>query len=279
MGFKTDGSSHHNGIRNEKDIVDFINNHSISIKSCLIGGGNMEENRIIHRGGTQTKSDIEIVDSANIVVKTISVKNHKQGSFDWCNSTKYLNKYVNVDKIKMMKDRLVEIQEKFKANETNIDKVRREVEDLLGDILHNGIMHAEIMGILQGAYENNCDVILVNDVKSDEIVYFERDKLEELKTFEYYVYYLKKTRAKTSAQIWRKSIETGDEINTHLRIRLTLNNGVNALLGLSDKNKISVPSLKLQQDKVDLLLKNPKNIREKCENIVLPVDSTTSTST
>jgi len=46
----------------------------------------------------------------------------------------------------------------------------------------------------------------------------------------------------------------GQEVNTHLRMRLVLNNGVGALLGKSEKNKCSIPCLKIQQDKVDVLL-------------------------
>ena len=46
----------------------------------------------------------------------------------------------------------------------------------------------------------------------------------------------------------------GIEVNTNLRIRLVLNNGVNALLGQSSSNKTSVPCLKIQQDRVNLLM-------------------------
>ena len=46
----------------------------------------------------------------------------------------------------------------------------------------------------------------------------------------------------------------GVSINTNLRIRLVLNNGVNALIGQSTKNKSSMPCLKIQQDRVNLLL-------------------------
>ena len=50
-----------------------------------------------------------------------------------------------------------------------------------------------------------------------------------------------------------------EEINTFLRIRLVLNNGVNALVGNSSKNKSSVPCLKIQQDKVDKFLNQMEN--------------------
>jgi len=62
-------------------------------------------------------------------------------------------------------------------------------------------------------------------------------------------------RARQSRQIWIKSSD-GSEINTNLRIRLVLNNGITALLGSSEKNKVSVPCLKIQQDKVDTFISN-----------------------
>ena len=65
---------------------------------------------------------------------------------------------------------------------------------------------------------------------------------------------LKTTRAKSSRQLWLKT-ENG-EINTNLRIRITLNNGVNALLGKSKSNKSSTPSIKIQQDNVDKFIES-----------------------
>ena len=65
-----------------------------------------------------------------------------------------------------------------------------------------------------------------------------------------YTFELRKGRASTSRQIWIKT-EKGD-INTNLRIRFTLNNGLGALFGVNNgQNKTSVPTFKLQQDKVD----------------------------
>ena len=64
------------------------------------------------------------------------------------------------------------------------------------------------------------------------------------------IYYLKHKDGCCSAQIMRRS-QTGVETNTHLRVRLVLNNGINALVGQSGKNKSSVPCIKIQQDNVE----------------------------
>ena len=62
------------------------------------------------------------------------------------------------------------------------------------------------------------------------------------------------SRAKTSRQIWIRSSDGCEEINTNLRIRLVLNNGITALLGKSKANKSSCASLKIQQDNVDTFI-------------------------
>ena len=107
-----------------------------------------------------------------------------------------------------------------------------------------------------------------------EIIYFPKSELRVLReaALEYSVtedvnntpnriYYLKHKPGTTSAQIMYRqtdnvdlSVGPGSEYNTQLRVRLVLNNGVGAFLGLSTKNKYSVPCIKIQQDGVDALL-------------------------
>jgi len=67
-------------------------------------------------------------------------------------------------------------------------------------------------------------------------------------------FFLKQGRGTTSRQIWAKD-SYGQEINTNLRIRLVLNNGVSALLGGKrwSSNDTSLLVIKIQQDKPDSL--------------------------
>lgn len=101
--------------------------------------------------------------------------------------------------------------------------------------------------------EENTDTIIINDMKNNEFILIHESELEpHINTSHTFI--LKSTlRAKTSRQIWIKSSD-GSEINTNLRIRLVLNNGITALFGTSEKNKVSVPCLKIQQDKVDTFI-------------------------
>jgi hypothetical protein len=59
--------------------------------------------------------------------------------------------------------------------------------------------------------------------------------------------------------VWREKDGLG--VNTHLRLRLVTNNGVTALLGLSEANKNSILTLKIQQDAVAALLNAVKRVR------------------
>ena len=64
-------------------------------------------------------------------------------------------------------------------------------------------------------------------------------------------------RGKTSAKIILKNSK-GDEIDHNLRIRLVLNNGVGALIGLSKSNSNSAPVIKIQQDRCDKMMERLK---------------------
>ena len=87
-------------------------------------------------------------------------------------------------------------------------------------------------------------------------------KKKELKEFQFVPesqYFLKHNPGTCSAQIMRSSKKKSEVFNTYLRVRLVLNNGVNALVGSSLKNKTSVPCIKIQQDNVDFFLQSTEN--------------------
>ena len=67
-----------------------------------------------------------------------------------------------------------------------------------------------------------------------------------------------KRGAKTSRQVYVRDSQTGEEINTDLRVRLTTNNGIGAWLGGKDwsSNTSASLSFKVQQDNVGALLDN-----------------------
>lgn len=241
MPFTTDGRVHHSGIANEKALVEFLNTRSTTLRATLLPAHHTAR----HVGGTKTKTDIEILDGAGAPAKTISCKDHKTGTFDWLNSSAAIQGDLDA----ALSAGLLGIKTAFLTH-GSVETVRVAVEDLFATHLRE-MSSPAIKTLLGAIYTGYSDYVLVTDIKHSELVLFERGtNLPELRTFEGWTYFLKSTaRAKTSAQIWRRSA-AGEEVKTNLRMRLVLNNGVNALLGTGSGNKSSVPCIKIQQDNV-----------------------------
>ena len=121
----------------------------------------------------------------------------------------------------------------------------------------NSLTSEKITELLSRCYkvEENTEWIIINNKKSKKLIMLPESCLDlYCNPSNGNEYILKSARAKTSRQIWIKRAD-GSKVNTHLRIRSTLNNGVTALLGQSESNKTAVPCLKIQQDKVDGFIK------------------------
>lgn len=201
-----------------------------------------------HEGGTQQKRDASYM-LEDGTTKGISIKNHKNGTFDWINTTKGVPEDV--------KSRITDFKNK------NFDKpipkksgIRDEVDNILSNYLDK-LTSNDISELLSKITrtEENTDTIIINDVKKKEFILIHESTLEPYINISH-TFILKSTpRARTSRQIWIKSSD-GSETNTNLRIRLHLNNGITALLGNSKKNTVSVPCIKIQQDKVDTFIDN-----------------------
>ncbi len=254
MGFTTDGRVHHSGIANEKAVCLFLNSKSTTIRQVICPPGSKVE----HRGGTAQKADAEIV-CAGGTNKTISIKHHKTGTFDWLNSSAEVPAEIKP----ALTTGLGKIKDTFnKADitDTQVEEARKQVENVLSAQLKS-LSSDTIKSICKKCYLTYSDYIMITDVSKSNIIVFKREEnLKELATFDDWTYCLRSTpRAKTSGQIWRISPDGAVEANTHLRLRLVLNNGVTALLGKSKANSNSIPCLKIQQDNVAGFLKNIHN--------------------
>jgi hypothetical protein len=71
-------------------------------------------------------------------------------------------------------------------------------------------------------------------------------------------------RGKTSAKVVFQD-DKGNILDHGIRIRLVSNNGIRAMMGKSKANKHSLPVIKIQQDRVNIMLKEltDKNIAKK----------------
>lgn len=248
MCFPTKGENHYSGVKNELAIISAMNETpDAPLNKYFRDKFKVSSVRWEHRGGTRLKEDaVVFLDESGS--RKISIKNHKSGTFDWVNSSKSVPQELK----KLIRD----FKTKHKENvfeEVVPDEVRQELTFVLSNYLDE-MSSDDLRGLLGWEYEKQPPYLLVNDVRKKELVLFKKAILKNsflLNGRGRFV--LKKTRAVTSRQLW---IHTHDglEINTNLRIRCVLNNGVNALF--SDKG--AVPCIKIQQDSVDSFLESVK---------------------
>jgi hypothetical protein len=241
MPFPHKGENHANGIKNEKDIVEYQNsNPTNTINKYFQNKYPGQTIKWEHKGGTVQKKDA-IVEYSSGKTIGISIKNHKSGgTFDWDNTTKgvpeALQKEINDFKSKS-KDIDIPISDSIKDEIACI--FSKHLEMLSSD---------QITNILDHFYQKEPDTnhILVNDRKKKKYILFEMSNFDPYFNPKHkHTFILKSTKAKTSRQIWVIS-KDGFEVNTNLRIRMHLNNGATSLF-----TKSSTPCIKIQQDKVD----------------------------
>jgi hypothetical protein len=235
MPYPIDGSNHWIGIKNEKNVVDYMNKNSQCEINNIISNGN---NTIwVHKGGTKEKADAIVCFSENS--KSVSIKNHSSGSFDWINTTK-----IPLD-TNFVKKELQNFRGKyFKIPIT--PNIRRECGNIMTQLFLQ-LTSEKIKNILIQFQKTYCDWSIVNYKKKKQL--FLIDKKSIFPDFIEDSQYILKGNALGSRVIWRQD-KDGTEKNLNLRIRFVLNNGLGALLGLSEKNSNSSLSMKLQQDKV-----------------------------
>lgn len=246
-GFPTDGRNHHAGVQNEIDTVAKFNAEPPEIFKTLYGAGVTFQ----HRGGTGTKVDIDILDGTGTVVDCISVKRHEGGTYDYINTSK-VSDYVDDSDLRTELNRL-------RAAGLTKEETAVGVKDCLSSALR-AMTSSQIKQLIETYNRSALRWMCVNDIRTKRLILFEHSEIDGLHTCEGDEFFLRATpRARTSATIWRR--RNGAEVNTSLRIRLVLNNGVGALLKLAEsKNKSSVHTLKIQQDAVKPLLSRVKSI-------------------
>jgi hypothetical protein len=237
--FKTDGSVHHGGIKNEDQTIKILN--EIGIYGELVE----------KRGGTKLKED------AVAGNKKISIKRKEgitNGSFDWFNTSKYndvlgdtFHSFIsNVKELRTMPKDLI-------RDDEFILKVRDSFNALC-ELSLDALTSDQIIDILRrGLIDTNAGFdVVVNDTKTDKLYVFGAEQHPAVEYINQEFSAILKGKGKSS-----RKVLFSDGINVYdcgLRIRVTNNNGINAFLGLSKANRNSQVVIKLQQDKVKQLL-------------------------
>jgi hypothetical protein len=237
--FKTDGSVHHGGVKNEDQTIKILNEMGIY------------DELVEKRGGTTQKADAAAGDNQISIKRKEGITN---GSFDWFNTSKYndvlgdtFNSFLsNVKELRTMPKDLIQDDE-------FVLKVRDNFNQLCESALDN-LTSDQIIDILnRGLVDANAGFdVVVNDTKTDTLHIFDADQHPAVGYINQGFSAVLQGNGKSS-----RKVLFSDGINVYdcgLRIRVTSNNGINAFLGLSKANNNSQVVIKLQQDKVKQLL-------------------------
>lgn len=261
MPYNTTGASHADGVKNEKDIVDFLNvTNGGSLKLDALYGGAMHFKQI---GGTKSVSDMDVFSAESGERKCgASIKKHKgrTGTFDYVNTSR-LREYLPEESVNRVKRGISSIRKRYYDDKSKINIARDEKNNLLEQEFVY-VTDVVIKSLLKKIKSRNPELIIINDVENRKLKCYKESSVRELAVEPYNdsnVYTLRKGRGKTSRSILRNGVPI------NLRLRIELNNGVCALLGgFGKKNKNSYVTIKVQQESVDKLLSTTELYSE-CE--------------
>lgn len=240
MTYKTDGSVHHGGVKNEDLTVQILNEKKIYSET------------VEKRGGTKVKED------AVAGTQKISIKRKEgitNGSFDWFNTSAYNDALGDTFDhfISNMKE-LRQMPESLRSDEEFVLKIRDSFNQLC-ELALDTLTSARIADILRfGFIEANKGFdVVINDTKTSEIYVFDAGHHPAVDYISKGYSIVLKGNGKSSRMVYFVDAD-GNVYDCGLRLRVTSNNGINAFLGTSKANRNSQVVIKLQQDKVANLL-------------------------
>jgi hypothetical protein len=240
MPYPSGAKSHHEGVKNEHTTITILNKLKIY------------QHPVIHVGGTKTKID------ALSGTKKISIKlktNMSRGSFDWGNLSCY-NPIFDEFYANAKKYRILEEEERIAL----VEPTRNQFSELCNQALEEFDVEFLIKAIKDTFDKQIGYDAIVNDAKCKNFHIFDPTEHQayQLILSGHNPKLFNARNAKCSRKVvFQLNTET---IDTGLRLRVTTNNGITALLGLSKANSHTYGSVKLQQDSILRFFKkvNPK---------------------
>ncbi len=248
--YKTDGSSHHDGVKAEKKSVEILQEDAA--KASEVCGVPLTEGEytVEQRGGTQYTEDIAVHhDGGETKLSHKRKKKLSTGSFDWLNSTKRVPSG----------ETLKAVGRHLRTNNYTVDAARPIFTEACGKALEE-LSSDDIMAIIKEgvvAKYRAIDRITVEDEDQKTFYSFRPQDLPLFRAIASGGTRVEMTgRGKTSRSL-RFYQEDGTPFpDFGLRIRVTSNNGITAMLGKNKKgkNNSSSPVVKLQQDRVHQMI-------------------------
>ncbi|MAH48824.1 hypothetical protein CMI37_23555 [Candidatus Pacearchaeota archaeon] len=248
MAFRTDGSSHRDGIKSEdknKKLMQMDAAKASAICGAPLGDGYEVENR----GGTQHKEDLVVRDSnRETKISHKRKKNISTGSYDWLNTSGHKK----LEGLKQLRNSLRETQPSVAAARRQYNEACRNVIDSLSSediitIIKEGVVdpYGQIDRISIEAEAGKT----IYSFGAKDVPFFGAVQTEGIRAELH-------GRGRTSRMV-RFIDKKGDPLpDFGLRIRVTSNNGIKAMLGVNPKgkNNSSSPVFKIQQDKVHKMI-------------------------
>ena len=236
MTFKTDGSVHYSGIKNEGKTAEVLTEQNIF--GC----------KVETRGGTKFKEDMV---AGELKLSAKDKKKLSTGSFDWVNTSKVSN--IFGDHFDTFKKEVSGIREMDIENRvTRLSSTRKKFADTCSagfDYLSD----KQVCDLIVDSISDGIDWVFVNDKENNVLYQFNPEDHPAVKMAQTCDSVKFTGSGKSSRRVI--FVKDGVEYNYGIRLRITSNNGVTAFLGLSKANKNSQIVIKLQQDSVHKLVK------------------------
>ena len=235
--FNTTGQVHFSGIKNEHETIKLLNEWAIYSEE------------VKHFGGTKQKDDAKAGEQG------ISIKHKKglnSGSFDWVNTSKTFPLIAD-DHFSDFNTWVRIIKNSKTIVQTNSIEVVRDEFNKVCDLGLKLIRQSDLQAFVINSLFNDLDVV-INDTKAGVLYHTPNYGLRSVQLIEkgFEVETVPTDKISTSRKlVLRRGVYT---VDTGLRLRLTSNNGIKAMLGFSKANKTSIPVLKLQQDNIQRLV-------------------------
>lgn len=255
MAFPSTGINHRDGIKNEHKLTKQFNDGLIAEMFSI---PNLTAE---HRGGTTEKADVVLIDSnTKEVVKRISAKEKKKettGTYDYSNSTSYITYCAenNLPFVTHLREFMTYAKElRASGNISSAQKsecrtlCKQAVEKTLNSLTSSDIR--EIIDSVLITPNLGMDYV-ITIVNTKQMYHFEftSHPIVKLINDSNTIFFLEKKSSKEYCESRTLMAKVGnDMIDTGIRIRLHLNNGISALLGMSTTNKSSSFCIKFQQD-------------------------------
>lgn len=243
MGYKTDGSSHKDGIKNEQNLIETLQQTARQLYPQL-----SDDFEVVKRGGTQYKQDMEIVDGDDTILISAKKKTEiKIGSFDWTNSSSAAK---SIPCLKVFSDTVKEVGKSHEIKGSAKLAVLIASHKALGELTSDNV--SEILKEHISKKNKGMKIIISETTTGSNWEYdFEESPLN--------VSILNHTpRVQLGDGIDSAKImfedDDGNTLDHGLRIRIVTNNGIGALIGTSKANKYSQGVVKIQQDNIPGLI-------------------------